>query len=172
MVFPLNSKQDVLCIPPPEARKAVNCMSLSKSEERLAIAYDNIVLVLDISPGDPCPAIEGPTYTFYTQLPETIVSVAVLADYRVLYGMTDGGLFLYDCARSKVFPLEAHGSRVSCVDVSHGEQLAVSGAEDALLCLWDLRACRGMFEMSYEVGSLGRGQPSSPPPSLTASHGF
>ncbi|ERE90461.1 NACHT and WD repeat domain-containing protein 1 [Cricetulus griseus] len=150
LVFPLNSRQDVLCIPPPEARKAVNCMSLSKSEDRLAIAYDNIVLVLDISPGDPCPAIEGPTYTFYTQLPETIASVAVLGDYRVLYGMSDGGLFLYDCARSKVFPLEAHGSRVSCAEVSHGEQLAVSGAEDALLCLWDLQACRGMFEMSYE----------------------
>ncbi|XP_036009983.1 NACHT domain- and WD repeat-containing protein 1 isoform X4 [Mus musculus] len=150
LVFPLNSRQDVLCIPPPEARKAVNCMSLSKSENRLAIAYDNIVLVLDISPGDPCPAIEGPTYTFYTQLPETIVSVAVLADYRVVYGMSDGSLFLYDCACSKVFPLEAHGSRVSCVEVSHSEQLAVSGAEDALLCLWDLQACRGMFEMSYE----------------------
>ncbi|CAO2612429.1 NACHT domain- and WD repeat-containing protein 1 [Lemmus lemmus] len=150
LVFPLNSRQDVLCIPPPEARKAVNCMSLSKSEDRLAIAYDNIVLVLDISPGDPCPTIEGPTYTFYTQLPETIASVAVLTDYRVLYGMTDGGLFLYNCASSKVFPLEAHGSRVSCVAVSHREQLAVSGAEDALLCLWDLQACRGMFEMSYE----------------------
>nr|XP_021516331.1 NACHT domain- and WD repeat-containing protein 1-like [Meriones unguiculatus] len=125
-------------------------MSLSKREDRLAIAYDNIVLVLDISPGDPCPTIEGPTYTFYTQLPETIAGVAVLADYRVLYGMTAGGLFLYDCARSKVFPLEAHGSRVSCLDISHGEQLAVSGAEDALLCLWDLQACRGILEMSYE----------------------
>ncbi|KAL1773347.1 NACHT domain-containing and WD repeat-containing protein 1 isoform X1 [Sigmodon hispidus] len=150
LVFPLNSRQDVLCIPPPEARKAVNCMSLSKSEDRLIVAYDNIVLVLDISPGDPCPAIEGPTYTFYTQLPETIASVAILANYRVLYGMTDGGLFLYDCVQSKVFPLEAHRSRVSCVEVSHGEQLAVSGAEDALLCLWDLQACKGMFEMSYE----------------------
>ncbi|XP_055453303.1 NACHT domain- and WD repeat-containing protein 1 isoform X1 [Psammomys obesus] len=150
LVFPLNSRQDVLCIPPPEARKAVNCMSLSKREDRLAIAYDNIVLVLDISPGDPCPTIEGPTYTFYTQLPETIVGVAVLADYRVLYGMTAGGLFLYDCARSKVFPLEAHGNRVSCLDISHSEQLAVSGSEDALLCLWDLQACRGILEMSYE----------------------
>lgn len=155
LVFPLNSRQDVLCIPPPEARKAVNCMSVSKSEDRLAIAYDNIVLVLDISPGDLCPAIEGPTYTFYTQLPETIVRVAVLADYRVVYGMSDGSLFLYDCAQSKVFPLEAHGSRVSCVEVSHREQLAVSGAEDALVCLWDLQACREKFKMSYEVGGLG-----------------
>lgn len=151
LVFPLNSRQDVMCIPPPEARKAINCMALSQGEERLAIAYDSIILVLDISPGDPCPVVDGPTYTFYTQLPETISSVAVLADYRVIYGMTDGELFLYECANSKVFPLEAHGSRVTCVQVSHKEQLAVSGSEEALLCLWDLQACKWRFETSYTV---------------------
>ncbi|XP_006750450.1 NACHT domain- and WD repeat-containing protein 1 [Leptonychotes weddellii] len=149
LVFPLNSRQDVMCIPPPEARKAIRCMALSKGEERLAIAYDSIVLVLDISPGDPCPIIDGPTYTFYTQLPETISSVAVLADYRVIYGMTSGDLFLYECANSKVFPLEAHGSQVTCMQVSHKEQLVVSGSEEALLCLWDLQACKWRFQMSY-----------------------
>ncbi|XP_041616460.1 NACHT domain- and WD repeat-containing protein 1 isoform X2 [Vulpes lagopus] len=149
LVFPLNSRQDVMCIPPPEARKAINCMALSKGEERLAIAYDSIVLVLDISPGDPCPVIDGPTYTFYTQLPEAISSVAVLADYRVIYGMTNSDLFLYECANSKVFHLEAHGSQVTCMQVSHKEQLAVSGSEEALLCLWDLQACKWRFQMSY-----------------------
>uniref|UniRef100_A0A8C5P104 NACHT and WD repeat domain containing 1 n=1 Tax=Jaculus jaculus TaxID=51337 RepID=A0A8C5P104_JACJA len=149
LVFPLDSRQDVLCIPPPEVWKAINCMSLSKSEDHLAIAYDNIVLVLDISPGDPCPVIEGPTYTFYTQLPETIASVAILADYRVVYGMTNGDLFLYECVNSKVFPLEAHRGRVTCVEVSHKEELAVSGSEDTLLCLWDLQACKWKLEMSY-----------------------
>ena len=154
LVFPLNSRQDVMCIPPPEARKAVNCMALSKDEGHLAIAYDSTVLVLDISPGDPCPVIDGPVYTFYTQLPDTIASVAVLADYRVIYGMINGDLFLYECVNSKVFPLEAHGSRVTCVEVSHKEQLAVSGSEEALLCLWDLQVCKWKFEMSYTVGSL------------------
>nr|XP_020042150.1 NACHT domain- and WD repeat-containing protein 1 [Castor canadensis] len=149
LVFPLESRQDVICIPPPEARKAINCMSLSKSEDHLAIAYDNIVLVLDVSPGDPCPVIDGPIYTFYTQLPETIASVAVLADYRVVYGMTNGDLFLYECVNSKVFPLEAHRSKVTCVEVSHKEQLAVSGSEDALLCLWDLQVCKWKFQMTY-----------------------
>ncbi|KAG3279983.1 NACHT and WD repeat domain containing 1 [Ictidomys tridecemlineatus] len=156
LVFPLNSRQDVMCIPPPEARKAINCMSLSKNEDRLAIAYDNIVLVLDISPGDPCPVIDGPTYTFYTQLPETIACVTVLTDYRVVYGMTNGDLFLYECANSKVFPLEAHRSRVTCVEVSHQEQLAVSGSEEALLCLWELEACKWKFKMSY-TSSFCRG---------------
>uniref|UniRef100_A0A2K6P3A8 NACHT domain- and WD repeat-containing protein 1 n=1 Tax=Rhinopithecus roxellana TaxID=61622 RepID=A0A2K6P3A8_RHIRO len=149
LVFPLNSRQDVICIPPPEARKAIHCMSLSKCEDRLAIAYDNMVLVLDIAPGDPCPVINGPRYTFYTQLPETISSVAILMDYRVVYSMTNGDLFLYECANSKAFPLEAHRSRVACVEVSHKEQLVVSGSEDALLRLWDLQACKWKFEMSY-----------------------
>uniref|UniRef100_A0A8I5TBM0 NACHT domain- and WD repeat-containing protein 1 n=1 Tax=Pongo abelii TaxID=9601 RepID=A0A8I5TBM0_PONAB len=149
LVFPLNSRQDVICIPPPEARKAINCMSLSKCEDRLAIAYDNIVLVLDITPGDPCPVIDGPRYTFYTQLPETLSSVAILTDYRMVYSVTNGDLFLYECANSKAFPLEAHRSRVACVEVSHKEQLVVSGSEDALLCLWDLQTRKWKFEMSY-----------------------
>ena len=59
LVFPLNSRQDVMCIPPPEARKAINCMALSKDEGHLAIAYDNIVLVLDISPGTPVQSSTG-----------------------------------------------------------------------------------------------------------------
>lgn len=159
LVFPLNSRQNVLCIPPPEARKAINCMALSKSEQHLAIAYDSLVLVLDLSPGDPCPVIDGPTYTFYTQLPETISCVAILANYRVIYGMTNGDLFLYECANSKVFPLEAHGNGVTCVEVSHKEQLAVSGSEKALLCLWDLQACKWKFQMSYTV----RGPPHHMP---------
>ncbi|KAF5913734.1 hypothetical protein HPG69_017510 [Diceros bicornis minor] len=156
LVFPLDSRRDVMCIPPPEARRAVNCMALSKGEERLAIAYDSIVLVLDLSPGDPCPVIDGPTYTFHAQLPETISSVAVLADSRVIYGTTNGGLFLYECANSQVFPLEAHGSQVTCVEVSHHGQLAVSGSEEALLCLWDLQACKWKFELS-DTNSYCRG---------------
>ncbi|XP_004647437.1 NACHT domain- and WD repeat-containing protein 1 [Octodon degus] len=149
LVFPLDSRQDVLCVPPPEARKPVVGLALSKREDRLAVAYDNIVLVLDVAPGDPCPAIEGPEYTFYTQLPETIASVAALGDHRVLYGMTGGDLFLYACADSQVFPLDAHGSRVTCVAVSHGEQLAVSGCQEGRLCLWDLGTCACRLELGY-----------------------
>ncbi|XP_048198662.1 NACHT domain- and WD repeat-containing protein 1 [Perognathus longimembris pacificus] len=156
LVFPLNSTQDVLCIPPPEARKAVHCMALSKKEDRLAVAYDHIILVLNVGPGDPCPVVDGPTFTFYTQLPETITAVAILGDSRVAYGMTNGDLFLYECATSKVFPLEAHRSRVSSVEVSHREQLAVSSSEDGLLCLWDLRTCQWKLEMSY-TSSFSRG---------------
>ncbi|XP_047933726.2 NACHT domain- and WD repeat-containing protein 1 isoform X1 [Anser cygnoides] len=150
LVFPLNSRQDVACIPPPESQKPVNHMAINKHEKQLAIAYNDLVLVLDITPADPCPVIHRPTYTFYTQIPGALVSrVAVLADYRVLYGMTSGDLFIYDCPQSRVFPLEGHRSQISCLESSHGEHWALSGAEDSLRCLWDLESCQQEHEMCY-----------------------
>ncbi|XP_010151382.1 PREDICTED: NACHT and WD repeat domain-containing protein 1 [Eurypyga helias] len=138
LVFPLNSRQDVACIPPPESQKPV-----IKQEEQLAIAYDDFVLVLDVIPADPCPVINKPTYTFKTPIPGCLISkAAVLADYRVLCGTTNGDLLLYDCPRAQVFPLEGHRSRISCLESSHGEQWAVSGCEDSLQRLWDLEFCQ------------------------------
>ena len=86
LVFPLNSRQDVACIPPPEPQKPVNDMAINKQEKQLAIAYDDLVLVLDIIPADPCPMIDRPTYTFKTQIPGSLISrVAVLTDYSPLW---------------------------------------------------------------------------------------
>ncbi|XP_019393995.1 PREDICTED: LOW QUALITY PROTEIN: NACHT domain- and WD repeat-containing protein 1, partial [Crocodylus porosus] len=149
LVFPLNSRQDVVCIPPPESQKPVNHIALNRQETQLVVAYDNLVLVLDVSPGEPCPVIDKPVYTFYTQLPAVISSVAVLTDCRVLYGMSSGDLFLYDCPRSQVFPLEAHRSKITCLENSHGEQWALSGSEHSLLCLWDLELCQWKHKICY-----------------------
>ncbi|NXL93277.1 NWD1 protein, partial [Alectura lathami] len=159
VAFPLHSRQDAACIPPPESRKPVNDMAVNKQEKQLAIAYDNLVLVLDITPAEPCPAIHRPAYTFHTQIPGALISrVAVLADYRVLYGMTSGDLFLYDCPQSQVFPLEGHRSQISCLESSHGEQWALSGAEDSLQCLWDLESCQQEHEMCcHQPTSLLKG---------------
>ncbi|NXL09736.1 NWD1 protein, partial [Mesembrinibis cayennensis] len=150
LIFPLNSKQDVACIPPPESQKSVNDMAINKQEKQLAIAYDDLVLVLDIIPADPCPVIDRPAYTFKTQIPGALISrAAVLADYRVLYSMTSGDLFLYDCPRAQVFPLEGHRSQISCLESSHREQWALSGSEDSLQRLWDLESCQQEHEMCY-----------------------
>lgn len=127
-------------------------MAINKQEKQpqLAVAYDDLVLVLDIMPADPCPVIDRPTYTFKTQIPGSLISsVAVLADYRVLYGMTSGDLFLYDCPRAQVFPLEGHRSQIFCLESSHGEQRAISGSEDSLQRLWDLEFCQQEHEMCY-----------------------
>uniref|UniRef100_A0A8C3XMF2 NACHT and WD repeat domain containing 1 n=1 Tax=Chelydra serpentina TaxID=8475 RepID=A0A8C3XMF2_CHESE len=158
LVFPLNSTQDVVCIPPPESQKPINHMALNRQEEQLAIAYDDVVLVLDISPGKPCPVIDKPMYTFYTQIPAAVISsVAVLANYRVLYGMSSGDLFLYDCPHSKVFPLEMHRCKVTCLETSHGEKWALSGSEDSLQRLWDLELCQWEHEMCYYKTSFLKG---------------
>ncbi|XP_025066071.1 NACHT domain- and WD repeat-containing protein 1 [Alligator sinensis] len=149
LVFPLNSRKDVVCIPPPESQKPVNHIALNRQETQLVVAYDNLVLVLDVNPGEPCPVIDKPTYTFYTQLPAVISSVAVLTGCRVLYGMSSGDLFLYDCPCSQVFPLEAHRSKITCLENSHGEQWALSGSEVSLLCLWDLELCQWKHEICY-----------------------
>jgi len=123
-------------------------MAINKQEKQLAIAYDELVLVLDIIPADPCPVINRPTYTFKTQIPGSLISrVAVLADY--VYGTTSGDLFLYDCPWAQAFPLEGHQSQISCLESSHGEQRALSGSEDSLQCLWDLEFGQQEHEMCY-----------------------
>ncbi|XP_074834083.1 NACHT domain- and WD repeat-containing protein 1 [Carettochelys insculpta] len=158
LVFPLNSRQDVVCIPPPESQKPINHMALNRQEEQIAIAYDDLVLVLDVSPGKPCPVIDKPIYTFYTQIPAAVISrVAVLANYRILYGMSNGDLFLYDCPHSKMFPLEVHRCKVTCLEISHGEQWALSGSEDSLQCLWDLELCQWQHEICFYKTSFLRG---------------
>ncbi|NWI89563.1 NWD1 protein, partial [Pitta sordida] len=150
LVFPLKSRQDVACIPPPESQRPVTHIAINKQEKQLAIAYDDLVLVLDIIPADPCPVIHRPTHTIQTQIPGSLISrVAVLGDYRVLYGMTSGDLFLYDCPRAREFPLEGHRGQICCLESSHGEQQAVSGSDDSLQCLWDLELCQQEHEMSY-----------------------
>ncbi|KAM7081589.1 LOW QUALITY PROTEIN: NACHT domain- and WD repeat-containing protein 1 [Ciconia maguari] len=148
LVFPLNSRQDVACMPPPESRKPVSNMA-NKQEKQLAVAYNDLVLMLDII-RDSWPVINRPAYTFKTQIPGSLISrVAVLADYRVLYGMTSGDLFLYDCPQAQVFPLEGYRSQISCLESSHEEQWALSGFEDSLQCLWDLEFCQQEHETCY-----------------------
>ncbi|XP_063003441.1 NACHT domain- and WD repeat-containing protein 1 [Elgaria multicarinata webbii] len=140
LVFPLDSGPDVGCIPPAESHKAVRCLALTQEEEQLAVAGEDLVRVLDVGRGEAGLLLDRPAYTFYTQIPgAAISSLALLAGYRVLYGMTNGELFLYHCPQGHVFPLDAHGgSSITCLKTSHGEGWALSGSADALRCLWDV----------------------------------
>ncbi|XP_029470055.1 NACHT domain- and WD repeat-containing protein 1 [Rhinatrema bivittatum] len=150
LVFPLESRQDVMCIPPPEARKAIHCIAVSKREERLAVAYDNVVLVYDITSEGSSSGIEGPFHTFRPGGPASISSLMVLNDSRVMYGMENGDLFLYECHTAKVVPLEAHGSKVTCLEASNRELCALSGCGDSIQRLWNLELCQWEHEMCYQ----------------------
>lgn len=151
LVFPLDSRQDVGCIPPAENQKPIKAMSLTQREDQLAVASDDLVQVFNVDRGDPDLLIEQPAYTFYTQIPGAVISsLALLAGYRVLYGMTNGELFLYDCPRAQVFPLVGHSCNITCLKTSHGEQWAVSGSADSLQRLWDVELCSWEHEMLFQ----------------------
>lgn len=151
LVFPLDSKQDVGCIPPAENQKPINILALTQNEFQLAIACDDMVQVLNVELGDSGPLFDQPVYMFYTQISGAIISsMALLAGYRVLYGMTSGELFLYNCPQSQVFPLEAHSSNITCLKTSHEEKWAVSGSADSLQCLWDVDLCCREHEMFFQ----------------------
>nr|XP_034973052.1 NACHT domain- and WD repeat-containing protein 1 [Zootoca vivipara] len=152
LVFPLDSLQDVGCIPPAENRKPVCALAFARSEEQVAVACEDLVQVLDVGRGQPGPLIDRPAFSFYTQIPGAGIScLALLGGYRVLYGMTGGQLFLYHCPRGQVFALEAHGSSgITCLQTSHGEAWALSGSADSLQCLWDVDRCRWEHRMSFQ----------------------
>uniref|UniRef100_A0A8C6X5H2 NACHT and WD repeat domain containing 1 n=1 Tax=Naja naja TaxID=35670 RepID=A0A8C6X5H2_NAJNA len=151
LVFPLDSRQDVGCIPPAENQKPICNLALTQNEDQLAVACDDLVQVLDLHQEEMGLLIDRPAYTFYTQIPgATISNVALLSGYRVLYGMTNGELFMYYCLEAHAFPLEAHGNCITCLTTSHGEKWLLSGSEDSLLCLWDVQLCSWEHQMFFQ----------------------
>lgn len=66
LAFPLNSRQDVACIPPPEPQKPDNHMAMSRQQKQFATADDDLVLA------DPCPVTHRPTHTIRTQTPDLL----------------------------------------------------------------------------------------------------
>ncbi|XP_063145187.1 NACHT domain- and WD repeat-containing protein 1 [Candoia aspera] len=151
LVFPLDSRQDVGCIPPAENQKPVCNLALTQNEDQLAAACDDLVQVLDLHQEETGLLIDRPAYTFYTQIPgATISTVALLSGYRVLYGMTNGELFMYYCLEAHVFPLEAHGNCITCLKTSHGEKWLLSGSADSLQCLWDVQLCSWEHQMFFQ----------------------
>lgn len=99
LAFPLNSRQDVACIPPPEPQKPDNHMAMSRQQKQFATADDDLVLA------DPCPVTHRPTHTIRTQIPD------LLGDYRVTHSVASRDSVLQDCPGAQGFPLEGHRSR-------------------------------------------------------------
>ncbi|KAM4807933.1 NACHT domain- and WD repeat-containing protein 1 [Rhinophrynus dorsalis] len=150
LAFPLVQRQDVACIPPPDNNIAVLCLSLSKQENRLAVAYHNLILLFDVSKGDPLPVLEGPIHSICPDIPSSVCRVAILEDLRVIYGMAKGELFLFSCEKGEGRALEPHGSRITCLEISNKEVFALSGCGDAVQRLWNLKTGDWKYEMCYK----------------------
>lgn len=146
LVFPLNSRQDGACIPLPESQKAVNSMAIKEQGKQLAIAYDDLVLMLDINPADPCPVINRITYTFRSLALWLLEWLSLqIAESHKAWLAGPSPLWL-PSGPSVSF---GRSQKQICLESSHGEQWALSWSEDSLQCLWDLEFSQQEHEMCY-----------------------
>ncbi|KAM8960480.1 NACHT domain- and WD repeat-containing protein 1 [Pelodytes ibericus] len=150
LAFPLGQRQDVACIPPPYDSLAVLGLSLSKQENRMVIAYHNLVLLYDIIQGDPLPTLDGPICSVHPNFSSPVTKAAVLEDGRMFYGTADGELCLFNSNKEESQTLEKHSSTITCLEVSNKEMYALSGSEDAVQRLWNLETIDWEHEMCYK----------------------
>ncbi|KAM4608161.1 NACHT domain- and WD repeat-containing protein 1-like [Discoglossus pictus] len=150
LAFPLDQRQDVSCIPPPGDNKAVICLSLSKKENRLAVAYNDLILVYDVNKGDPLPMLDGPIHSIQPDISSSVCRVAVLENHTVLYGMTGGELCLFNSEENKSQELEPHGSKITCLETSNNEIYVLSGCRESVQRLWNLESGSWEHEMCYK----------------------
>ncbi|XP_041648114.1 NACHT domain- and WD repeat-containing protein 1 [Cheilinus undulatus] len=139
LIYPLALPQETLCIPPPESLSRVICLAVSLQEKHMAVAYEDLVCLFEITTRDSFPTVEGPLQTFpLSLLHAPLSSMALLTDRRLLYGTSCGEVKLHDFGSGGSSDLEAHRSRVTSVTVSNWGTHALVGSEDAVQRLWAL----------------------------------
>uniref|UniRef100_A0A8C5QHW8 Uncharacterized protein n=1 Tax=Leptobrachium leishanense TaxID=445787 RepID=A0A8C5QHW8_9ANUR len=147
LAFPLGQKQDVACIPPPDHNLAVLCLSLSKKENKMAVAYHNLILLYDVTQGNPLPTMD-PICSINPSVSNSIWKAAVLENGQVLYGTTGGAICLYNSENNHT--MESHSSKITCLEISNKELYALSGSEDAVQRIWNLETREWEHEMCYK----------------------
>uniref|UniRef100_A0A3P8ZG22 NACHT and WD repeat domain containing 1 n=1 Tax=Esox lucius TaxID=8010 RepID=A0A3P8ZG22_ESOLU len=151
LIYPLAFPQETLCIPPPETLPMVRCVAIGCQERRLAVAYEDSVCLFEVTTRDSFPSVEGPFKRFpLSLLHSPVSSMAVLPDYRVLYGTNCGEVMLYDFKASSSASLEGHHSRITCVTLSNWATHALVGSEDAVQRLWGLNPLVLDHTMEYK----------------------
>ncbi|KAM7011931.1 LOW QUALITY PROTEIN: NACHT domain- and WD repeat-containing protein 1 [Tautogolabrus adspersus] len=139
LIYPLALPQETLCIPPPESLSRVLCLAVSSQEKHIAVAYEDLVCLFEITTRDSFPTVEGPLQTLLLSLLHApLSSMALLPDRRLLYGTSCGEVKLHNFSSGSSSDLEAHRSRVTCVTVSNWGTHALVGSEDAVQRLWAL----------------------------------
>ncbi|XP_053312007.1 NACHT domain- and WD repeat-containing protein 1 [Spea bombifrons] len=150
LAFPLDQTQDVACIPPPDHNLPVLCLSLSKCESKMAVAYQSFVHLYDVTRGDPIPTLEGPIGSVHVMDSISVCQVAALGDGRLFYGTSQGELYLLNSEKEEGLSLGSHRSKITCLEISNKEMYALSGSEDAIQRLWNLQTGEWEHEMCYK----------------------
>uniref|UniRef100_A0A3B3BH83 NACHT and WD repeat domain containing 1 n=1 Tax=Oryzias melastigma TaxID=30732 RepID=A0A3B3BH83_ORYME len=137
LIYPLNLPQETLCIPPPESLSGVLCLAVSSQEKNVAVAYEDSVSLFEMATRDSFPTVEGPLRRFPMSLLHAPLScMALLADRRLLYGTSCGGVRLQGFSGT-ISELEPHGSKVTCVTASNWGSHALVGSSPL--------PCQGFF---------------------------
>uniref|UniRef100_A0A3B4VFH5 NACHT and WD repeat domain containing 1 n=1 Tax=Seriola dumerili TaxID=41447 RepID=A0A3B4VFH5_SERDU len=147
LIYPLAMPQETLCIPPPESLSRVLCMAVSSQEKHMAVAYEDLVCLFEITTRDSFPTVEGPLERFpLSLLHAPLSSMALLSDRRLLYGTSCGEVKLHDFSSGGSSSLEPHRTRVTCVTASNWGSHAMVGSEDTVQRLWALNPLGFFFE--------------------------
>lgn len=149
LAFPLDQRQDVACIPPPDHNLAVICLSLSKQESCLAVAHHNLIFLYQVTKGNPLPILDGPVHSIHPQVPSAVSNIAIFEDQRVIYGTERGDMYLFSPEKNEKC-LDSHVSKVTCLETSSKEIYALSGCEDSVQRLWNMKTGCWEHEMCYK----------------------
>uniref|UniRef100_A0A3B3BH33 NACHT and WD repeat domain containing 1 n=1 Tax=Oryzias melastigma TaxID=30732 RepID=A0A3B3BH33_ORYME len=151
LIYPLNLPQETLCIPPPESLSGVLCLAVSSQEKNVAVAYEDSVSLFEMATRDSFPTVEGPLRRFPMSLLHAPLScMALLADRRLLYGTSCGGVRLQGFSGT-ISELEPHGSKVTCVTASNWGSHALVGSQDGVQRLWALNPPSLDHTMEHKV---------------------
>ncbi|XP_022614773.1 NACHT domain- and WD repeat-containing protein 1 [Seriola dumerili] len=151
LIYPLAMPQETLCIPPPESLSRVLCMAVSSQEKHMAVAYEDLVCLFEITTRDSFPTVEGPLERFpLSLLHAPLSSMALLSDRRLLYGTSCGEVKLHDFSSGGSSSLEPHRTRVTCVTASNWGSHAMVGSEDTVQRLWALNPLALDHTMEYK----------------------
>ncbi|KAF5909987.1 NACHT domain- and WD repeat-containing protein 1 [Clarias magur] len=153
LIYPLTFPQETLCLPPPESLPTVLSMAISPREDKIAVAYEDMVCLFEITARDSFPCVEGPIHNYSLSLLHSPVSaMGLLPDYRLLYGTFGGEVAIYDFKSGMAAELDHHGSAITCIALSNWDKHALVGSEDCVQKLWNLSPVLLDHSMEYKVG--------------------
>ncbi|XP_053539257.1 NACHT domain- and WD repeat-containing protein 1 [Ictalurus punctatus] len=151
LIYPLAFPQETLCLPPPESLPTVRSMAISPREDKIAVAYKDMVCLFEITARDSFPCVEGPIHNYSLSLLHLPVSaMALLPDCRLLYGTFGGEVAIYDFKSATTAELDQHRAAITCIALSNWDKHALVGSEDCVQKLWNMSPVLLDHTMEYK----------------------
>ncbi|XP_059385042.1 NACHT domain- and WD repeat-containing protein 1 [Carassius carassius] len=151
LIYPLDFAQETLCLPPPESLPMVRSMAISPREDRMAVAYEDLVCLFEITSRDSFPCVDGPFERYSLCLLHSPISaMALLSDCRLLYGTFGGEVVIYDFKSATAAELDHHGAAITCITLSNWDAQALIGSQDCVQKLWNLSPVLLNHTMEYK----------------------